>query len=393
MKNKIMGLKTNAVYCGDCKDVLTEFPENSVDLIYIDPPFFSGINYEKIWMNGAEDKAYQEYWRAGIGGFIRFMEGRLSLCKHVLKLTGSIYLHCDYHANARLRLLMDEIFREKNFQNEIIWHYRTGGIGKRWFGRKHDTILVYAKNIDMVKFIPIEIKEYYRDIYGNDFKPGWGDRKGGEDEKGYYRYAYMDDVWDIKGVFNMSKEYLGYPTQKPKELLERIISASSKKGQIVLDPMCGGGTTLDAAKELGRKFIGIDVSPKACEKTLTRLKMRQYEMIIIPNCVTHLEKMSPEGFQEWAVRRLGGPPSSTLSADGGIDGYTALDMIPIQTKRSRDIGSPPVRQFAADILTKGKKEGIFVALSFNEGAKKVIHELYNKLGVDIKLKTAENLFT
>ena len=386
-------MKINAVYCGDCKDVIPEeIPPESIDLIYIDPPFFSGINYEKIWKNGAEDKAYQEYWKEGIHGFIRFMEGRLDLCKNVLKPTGSIYLHCVWHANAHLRLLMDRIFGEKNFQNELIWHYRTGGVSKRWFGRKHDTIFLYAKNISKVTFIPKEVKEYYKDIYGDDFKPGWGDRKGGEDKKGYYRYAYMDDVWDIRGVFNMSKEYLNYPTQKPKDLLRRIIEASSNENDVILDPMCGGGTTLIAARKLKRQFIGIDVSPIACEKTLTRLNMEQDEMIIIPNCVSHLESMKPIVFQEWVIKRLKGQVSPNISVDGGVDGWTTFERIPIQSKRSKNIGSQPVRQFLGDIQLKSdKKKGIFVALSFNEGAKKVIHKIYNRTGIEIELKTAEDL--
>jgi len=378
-------MKTNVVYCGDCKDILIEeIPEESIDLIYLDPPFFSGVNYEKIWKNGAEDKAYQEYWKEGINGFIRFMEGRLSLCKLALKSTGSIYLHCDHHANAHLRLLMDRIFGEKKFQREIIWDlgnpsgYKT--LTKNWI-RGHDTIFFYTKdntftfNKEYVKYSKEDLRKY----------PEKKDRKG----------LAVTDVWrDIPSIQKWGKEHSdsgGYLTQKPLKLLERIIKASSNENDIILDPMCGGGTTLLKAKELGRKFIGIDVSPIACEKTLTRLGMRQDEMIIIPNCFSHLEKMSPEVFQHWVVRRLGGQPSPTISVDGGIDGYTSFDMIPIQVKKSRDIGSPPIRQFATDIQTKGKKKGIFVALSFNDGAKKIIHELYNKLGVDIELKTAEDI--
>lgn len=375
-------IDTNIVYCGDCKDIIPEeIPPESIDLIYIDPPFFSGVNYEKIWKNGAEDKAYQKYWTEGINGFIRYMEGRLSLCKGVLKPTGSIYLHCDWHANAHLRLLMDRIFGLKNFRNEIIWIYRTGGATKKRFSRKHDNIYFYTKT-DEYTFNLEKERIYYE-------KPFFNPQR---DEKGrYYADVLPIDSWDIPAVINVSKERLGYPTQKPEKLLERIILASSNKGDIVLDPMMGGGTTLAVAKKLNRQFIGMDVSPIACEKALTRLGMRQEEMIIIPNCISHLEKMSDKVFQNWVVKRLGGHVSATMSSDKGIDGYTAFNMIPIQVKKSRDIGSPVIRQFATDAQIFGKKQGIFVALSFNDGAKKVIHEIYNKMDIEIELKTAEEL--
>lgn len=278
-------IHTNIVYCGDCKDIIPEeIPEESIDLIYIDPPFFSGVNYEKIWKNGAEDKAYQKYWTEGINGFIRYMEGRLSLYKDVLKPTGSIYLHCDWHANAHLRLLMDRIFGEKNFRNEIIWCYAGGGITKRFFKRKHDIIYFYSKSNEY-NFNSIVKRE-----------------KGGFYKKGVEikNPPVFEDWWsDIpaRGTATHSKEWLGYPTQKPEKLLERIILASSNKGDTVLDPMIGGGTTLAVAKKLKRNFIGMDVSPIACEKALTRLGMHQEEIIIIPNCISHLEKMSDKVFQ------------------------------------------------------------------------------------------------
>lgn len=382
-------MKTNVVYCGDCKDIIPEeIPPESIDLIYIDPPFFSGMNYEKIWKNGAEDKAYQKYWKEGIHGFIRFMEGRLSLCKDVLKPTGSIYLHCDWHANAHLRLLMDKIFGEKNFRNEIIWYYSGRGGGKNCFSRKHDTILFYGKEKSIFNrenvLIPFSESTLHRHRY--KYSDSRKDR-----DKINTEGKLMEDVWTIPFIRGNSKEYLNYPTQKPEKLLERIVLASSNKGDIVLDPMMGGGTTLKIANDLGRKWIGMDVSPIACEKALPRLNMRQEEMIIIPNCISHLEKMSDRVFQNWVVKRLGGHVSPTMSSDKGIDGYTSFDMIPIQVKRSRDIGSPKIMEFVANTQRFEKKKGIFVALSFNRGAKNVIHEVYNKMGIEIELKTAEEL--
>jgi DNA modification methylase len=119
-----MRLKTNAVYCGDCKNVLVQFPKESVDLIYVDPPFFSNKKYKVLWGDGHELRAFEDRWEGGIENYITWMEDKLRECYRVLKKTGSMYLHCNYYANAHLRILMDEIFEPNNFRNEIIWYYR-----------------------------------------------------------------------------------------------------------------------------------------------------------------------------------------------------------------------------------------------------------------------------
>ena len=137
-------LKTQTIYCGDNLDVLSKFPENSVDLIYADPPFFSNKHYEIIWNDGAERAAFDDRWQGGVSHYAKWMRDRLMQCHRVLKENGSMYLHCDYHANAHLRIIMDEIFGENNFQNEIIWCYKGGGIATKQFKRKHDTIYFYG---------------------------------------------------------------------------------------------------------------------------------------------------------------------------------------------------------------------------------------------------------
>ena len=129
-------------------------------------------------------------------------------------------------ASHYVKMMLDMIFGMDNFINEIIWHYRTGGVGKRWFAQKHDTIFLYGKT-NKYTFNLLEKKEYYKDLYGENKKPGFPDRKSGEDANGFFRIVYENDVWVIKSVFNMSKEYLGYPTQKPEALLEKIILAST----------------------------------------------------------------------------------------------------------------------------------------------------------------------
>ena len=167
---------------------------------------------------------------------------------------------------------MDDIFGVDNFRNEIIWHYRTGNIGKHQFQRKYDTIFFYSNNQRNI-FNLQEVKEYYVQLYGPQFKPSFKGRKHGKDNYGEYRISFVDDVWDISAVFTLSKEYVPYPSQKPTKLLKRIIEASSNRNDIVLDPFLGSGTTAVACKELGRRFIGIEINSEYCKVAEERLKL------------------------------------------------------------------------------------------------------------------------
>ena len=263
-------LLSNLIYCGDNLEILRKIPEKSIDLIYLDPPFFSNRTYEIIWGNGAELAVFQDRWQGGIKHYIGWMVQRLREMHRVLKDTGSIYLHCDWHACHRLRVAMDDMFGEHNFQNEIIWHYGLGGSSQRRWQRKHDNILFYTKS-EIWAFNPIMI-------------PATSQRMRGQLKK-------EDDVWDIPTINNMAKERLGYPTQKPEALLEMIIGASSNRGDIVLDPFCGCGTTLVAAHRLDRKWIGIDVSSEACrlmEARLNKLGVSSVRIIGAPKTIAEL---------------------------------------------------------------------------------------------------------
>jgi DNA modification methylase len=142
----------NAIYCGDCEYILKQFPERCIDLIYADPPFFSNRNYEILWNDGYELRSFEDRWRGGLDNYVAWMVGRLRWCNHVLKDTGSIYLHCDHHASHYLKVEMDKIFGESNFRNEIIWKRTSAHSGegrtRRSFGGVHDTILFYSKSDD-----------------------------------------------------------------------------------------------------------------------------------------------------------------------------------------------------------------------------------------------------
>ncbi len=201
------------------------------------------------------EKVYQD---KVIGAeFLEFLRQRLILAREILADDGSIYIHLDGKKGHYIKILMDEIFSENNFVNEVIWHYRTGNLATKQFQRKHDSIFLYSKNKDHVFNIQ-EFKEYYVQIYGPDKKLSFEGANDAEDQFGRYRMSQVDDVWNISAVFTLAGEHIDYPTQKPEALLERIIKASSNEGDIVMDFFAGSGTTLSAAEKLNRKWIGCD---------------------------------------------------------------------------------------------------------------------------------------
>ncbi len=198
-----------------------------------------------------------------MGAFLCWLGVRLMEMRRVLRDDGSIYLHIDHTAHAYVKALMDAIFGKRNFRNEIVWAYRTGGVSKRYWPRKHDSLLFYVKT-DSYVHNPIQERVYYE-------KPFFTDEM---DDKGrYFADVYVRDVWDdVKPLINVSRERMGYPTQKPLALYERIIKASSNPSDIVLDPFCGCATTPIAAERLGRQWIGMDIWEGAHDMVLKRLQ-------------------------------------------------------------------------------------------------------------------------
>ena len=231
----------NQLYCMDNLELLEKLPDESIDLIYCDILYNTGKKFEDYDDRlGTSQEAIQWY------------EPRLKEMRRVLKSTGSIYLHCDYRLVHYLKVKMDELFDEDQFRNDIIWCYGAGGRNKRVFSRKHDNILFYSKTDDYAFNLLI-------------------DESTGQ---------VCKDYWHIKNIAAKSgflrpkgdNETILYSTQKPKELLKRVIEASSKEGDVVADFFCGSGTTIVVAKELGRQYIGCDINPKAIEITKQRLE-------------------------------------------------------------------------------------------------------------------------
>jgi len=395
-----MELTTNVIYCGDCLAKLKEIPDESVDLIYIDPPFSSNRNYVAFWEE-QQKRSFEDRFE-NVRAYLNYMEPRLKQLYRVLKPTGSFYYHCDWHASHYIKITLDrdDMFGYQNFRNEIIWFYRGGGASKKRFARKHETILLYTKgekwtfNLDAVR------TPYSPDVLSS--LPSRYDKSYRRNKvySGYRPHPLgkiPDDVWLIQPIMpSDKKERLGYPTQKPLALMETIIKASSSEGDVVLDAFCGCGTTLVAAQREKRRWIGIDISPTACRVVAKRLETACGIKEGIDFCIRDLPKTIEElrmypafEFQNWVINALGGVPSKVKVRDGGIDGklYPIEDIqkskakgidlfgdidkyIPIQVKRTSQVGRPDIENFEVAMRRDGRNIGIFVGFSFSRDALK-----------------------
>jgi site-specific DNA-methyltransferase (adenine-specific) len=244
------------------------------NLIYIDPPFFTRSSFNaSITLKDAEGKkhqihhlAYDDKFDRNLEYYIENMTVRLLMMRDLLSDSGLMWIHLDWHSSHYIKLVMDELMGEKNFINEIIWCYKSGGSGKRHFARKHDSILVYAKTSDYYLSVPQE-KSYNRDYKPYRFK-GVEEYR---DEVGWYTMVNMKDVWNIDMVGRTSAERTGYATQKPLELMKRIVESCTKEGDLVGDFFSGSGSLLEAAESLGRHWIGCDSEQLASAMARKRL--------------------------------------------------------------------------------------------------------------------------
>ena len=275
----------NKIYFGDNLHVMRSLKSNSIDLIYMDPPFFSGKNYNQIWGDDNEVRAFYDIWEDGLPSYLVWLNARLWEMKRVLTDTGSIYVHCDWHASHYIKAELDKIFGYENFRREIIW-FRDNPSGGKSGGNNyihdHDVIFYFVKNINSDFIFNKPYQEYTEDYIKQRFKHDDNDGKGlyrlqGSGPK--IRKQYLNEskgkpvssVWEISDINVMAKEKIGYPTQKPEALLERIIRASSNETDIVADFFMGGGTTLAVAQKLNRRFIGCDISRVAASVTIDRI--------------------------------------------------------------------------------------------------------------------------
>lgn len=306
----------HAIHTGDNLAIMQRLPDGCCDLIYLDPPYFTNQprrtpagrhavrKQNRVpLVSDTRETAYDDRWPDGLRGYLAFMQPRLEQCRRLLPDHGSLYLHADWRAVHHLRIMLDDVFGAKNFLNEIIWHYRTGGVATRWFGRKHDTILVYAKRRGRHRFHALRGGAYRTDGLNHDEtgRPFKNTRRG---RLYFHREGPMlTDVWDIPFLSTVSRERVAWPTQKPLALLERIIQASSNPGDRVADFFCGSGTTLVAARRLGRRFIGCDLAARAV--AIVRQRLRATDAAT--------SRPSPIERKAAPARRPGRPPRPPLS--------------------------------------------------------------------------------
>ncbi|HEX2836596.1 MAG TPA: DNA methyltransferase [Phycisphaerales bacterium] len=492
-------LDTRVIYCGDNLEQLKRLPDACVDLVYIDPPFNSNRNYEVFWGETKEKRAFEDRHES-TQAYIDYMRPRCVELARVLKKTGSFYYHCDWHASHYVKVMLDQLFGESAFQNEIIWKRTSAHSSAVRYGPVHDTIFFYTGSDKYTwnpSYQPYD-KEYLDNFFEMEDEDGrrWkrmdltGDgvrngesgeawkgvdvtRKGRHwaipkdaielykvkaegtlarldelDEKGAIHWPKKSDgvprlkqyadlmpgvplqtVWnDIRPIHNLSQERLGYPTQKPLALLERIINASSNANDIVIDAFCGCGTALVAAQSLGRQWIGIDISPTACRVMAKRLrdvcKMRESEpghrahdpnsFIVrdLPWTIEKLRAIPHFEFENWAVIALGGVPNKVQVGDMGIDGRIypvgtkpadatskkgetasmfAGDWFPIQVKQTDKVGRPDIDQFEAVMAREDRQRGFFVAFGFSSDAEAECAAFHKKTGRIIKLISVQEI--
>ena len=387
---------SNLLYYGDNLDVMRRhIKDETVDLVYLDPPFNSNANYNVLFAekNGSKAasqiQAFSDTWtwnqesesifaeivtaggrvadclkafRTFLGecdmlAYLVMMAPRLVEIQRVMKPTASIYLHCDPTASHYLKMIMDAVFGPDNFRNEIIWAYRGGGAGRKDFGHRHDIILRYSKT-DGYHFYPDSVRiPYQAEGIGRTDDAMWGKHRGTEKVYKPHPLGKVPEDWWPMNILNANDpERLGYPTQKPEALLERIIKASSNPGDVVLDPFCGCGTTIAAAQKLGRHWIGIDITHLAITLIKQRLKdsfgieqgvhaisgkgeksnigeaaaeygaaiKRSFHVVGEPTSepdAVALAASDPYQFQWWALGLVGARPvEQKKGADKGIDG-------------------------------------------------------------------------
>lgn len=434
---------SNTLYYGDNLDILRRYiKDESIDLVYLDPPFNSNANYNVLFAEkdgsraASQIRAFDDTWtwdqedeavyaelvvkggkvadvlqafRTFLGpcdllAYLVMMAPRLIELHRVMKPTASIYLHCDPTASHYLKILMDAVFGSKAFRNEIIWHYSGWNkILKSNFESRHDIIFFYAKHDNYFNgfSIPWESEDEYIKVRKQKVHLDEDNRKyvlsdagGGKRIRRYIDEAMalgspVDDVWDIDKLNSSSKEKLGYPTQKPEILLERIIMASCPEKGIVLDPFCGCGTTVAAAQKLGRTWLGIDITYLAINLIKNRLSSTfgerelrdgtiqppvKYSVIGEPTSVPDAEALAESDkyqFQWWALGLVGArPEEQKKGADKGIDGKIVFqgstpgvfENVIISVKAGQNVGVSMVRDLKGVLDREKASIGVFISI-------------------------------
>jgi len=388
-------LEPNQLFWGDNLHIMRQLPSESIDLIYIDPPFFSGRQYNVIFGDQNELRSFSDIWEGGMPGYLIWLNARLYEMKRLLKKTGSIYVHLDWHASHYVKCEMDKIFGNDNLRNEIIWCYTGPGSPKMGqFNRKHDNILWYSKTSDY-KFFRDQIRIEHNEKTKANFKEGLVGSGFIADNYDLPKGKVPEDWWEFAiaqrfpiGTLN----HIGYPTEKPYKLIQRIIKAVTEKGDIVADFFVGGGVTPMVAQELNRRWIACDQSRVAVAITADRLAKVVEEKIgklfAVPDfTVEHwgvyeahrLSKTPPDQFRAFVLRAFGAVDDEQ---DEAIHGYKGA--IPVWVSEpdfNKRVTAKDVREFANAIgkslryKQDNLRDGIMLGWAFGQDAVEAAEKL------------------
>jgi DNA modification methylase len=391
-------LPANRLIWGDNLHVMRQLPSESIDLIYIDPPFFSGRQYNIIFGDQNEVRSFTDIWEGGMPGYLIWLNARLYEMKRLLKKTGSIYVHCDWHASHYIKVEMDKIFGYENFRNEIVWCYSGGGIPRSDFPRKHDVILRYTKGNSW--------------IFNREYKPYKENTQQVGKHSTYVpaekrdidlaRGTPIPDWWtDIETVTGWNPEKIGYPTQKPEKLVNRIIKVSTNEGDVVADFFCGGGTTPAVAQRLGRRWIACDQSRVAVAVTADRLirGAQQLQMdLAIPDFTVEywgvyearrLSQIPEREFRAFIVRCFGATPNTDPN-EPHIHGYKGSVPVWVCPPDARyEVSNTDVVAFANAVRRSIRykqsdlRDGVMLGWAFTPEAREAAEQLRQRAGVDV----------
>ena len=319
----------NKVIHGDCLTELKKLKPKTASIVYLDPPFFTQRKHSQLTRDNSKQFQFDDTWNS-LSDYLKFIRAILRQSKRLLKDSGSLFLHCDKSASHHLRTLLDRVFGAENFQSEIVWHYKRWSNAKKGLLNSHQTIFFYSKtqdfnfntiymdysattNVDQILQARAR-NEHGKAIYKQDER---GNIVNGKVKKG----VPMSDVWEIPYLNPKARERVGYPTQKPVLLLQRIVEMSTNPGDLVLDPLCGSGTTLVAASLLQRDYIGIDKSEDAVALTLERLEnpVISTSNLLLKGEMQYLNKTEKE------LLILKGLDAIPVQRNSGIDGFLKVD--------------------------------------------------------------------
>jgi DNA modification methylase len=376
----------NRLFFGDNLHVMRQLPSKSIDLIYIDPPFFSGKNYNVIFGDKNEMRSFSDIWEGGMPGYLVWLNARLFEMKRLLKDTGSIYVHLDWHASHYVKVEMDKIFGVDNFLNEMVVHYSAVGLKakSKKFHQNTESILSYAKvrysHTWNAVIIPAEPRRASKHVFNPITKKAERVRNA-EGKIEYFDLAEQkaDNFIEVPAL--RGSEKIGYPTQKPKAILERIIKASSNEGDVVADFFCGGGTTTAVAQCLNRRWIACDQSRIATAITADRITSVVEEnatVLAAPDfTVEHwgiyesprLEKLTADDFRKFVVEAYGGRLEGTSPNIHGL--RTGVPLFVGEPSRKSQIGKDDVRRFAQEIFGEKRTEfGVMLGWNFDIEARR-----------------------